>query len=177
MRDAASASAKTISEVLPPASFQDQYAKLLARLATNQWFTARMSSASLISAAYPRLTREQQGEHLKLFAKLCQDDTPMVRRVAAKHLGKMVENVAAALGRASLADGAAIPSLLLPLYEELASNEQPVRPTDFRDIFTWQARVSNFPPFIVGLCSVANNRELRFLWPCDERVGQSRRAA
>lgn len=129
MRGAASASAQSISEVLPPASFQNQYAQMLARLATNQWFTARMSSASLISAAYLKLTAEQQEEHLKLFAKLCQDETPMVRRVAAKYLGKMVENVAAALGRASLAENAVIPSLLLPLYEELASNEQPVRYT------------------------------------------------
>jgi serine/threonine-protein phosphatase 2A regulatory subunit A len=86
-----------------------------------------MSSASLISAAYLKLTRDQQEEHVKLFAKLCQDETPMVRRVAAKYLGKMVENVAAALGRTSLDTTSVIPSLLLPLYEELASNEQPVR--------------------------------------------------
>jgi len=104
-----------------------------------------MSSASLISAAYLKLTKEQQEEHLKLFAKLCQDETPMVRRVAAKHLGKMVENVAAAVGRISLADNAVIPTLLLPLYEELASNEQPVCSMDGRFACRCRTNLIYFP--------------------------------
>lgn len=99
---------------------------MLSRLATKEWFTARMSSAKLISAAYPKLTKQQQEEHLQLFAQLCQDDTPMVRRVAAQYLGKMLENVVAAVGRSSLEENGIITTLLIPLYEELASNEQPV---------------------------------------------------
>jgi hypothetical protein len=99
---------------------------MLSRLATKEWFTARMSSASLISLAYPKLKKEQQEEQLQLFAQLCQDDTPMVRRVAAQYLGKMVENVVTAVGRQSLEEDGVAASLLIPLYEELASNEQPV---------------------------------------------------
>ena len=87
-----------------------------------------MSSASLIVSAYPKLTSKQQDEHLLLFAQLCQDDTPMVRRVAAQYLGKMVENVAEAVGRSALEESGIITTLLIPLYEELASNEQPVGP-------------------------------------------------
>lgn len=99
---------------------------MLSRLATKEWFTARMSSAALISLAYPKLKKEQQEELLQLFAHLCQDDTPMVRRVAAQYLGKMVENAVTAVGRQSLEEGGIVTSLLIPLYEELASNEQPV---------------------------------------------------
>jgi serine/threonine-protein phosphatase 2A regulatory subunit A len=101
---------------------------MLSRLATKEWFTARMSSASLISLAYPKLKKDQQEELLQLFAQLCQDDTPMVRRVAAQYLGKMVENVVAAVGRHSVEEGGVVTSILIPLYEELASNEQPVGP-------------------------------------------------
>ena len=102
---------------------------MLSRLAAKEWFTARMSSASLISLAYPKFKREQQEEHLQNFAHLCRDDTPMVRRVAAQYLGKMVENVVAAVGRKSLEEDGVVATLLIPLYEELASNEQPVRRT------------------------------------------------
>lgn len=125
VRDAASSSAQAISETLPDSSFQNQYAAMLSRLATKEWFTARMSSASLIASAYPKLTSQQQTEHLTLFAALCQDDTPMVRRVAAQYLGKMLENVVGALGRPALDELGVVTTLLIPLYEELASNEQP----------------------------------------------------
>jgi serine/threonine-protein phosphatase 2A regulatory subunit A len=127
VRDAASASAQAISEILPQETFQNQYASMLSRLATKEWFTARISSASLIASAYLKLTAEQQQEHLTLFAQLCQDDTPMVRRVAAQYLGIMVQNVVQAVGRKAFEETGQVTTILIPLYEELASNEQPVR--------------------------------------------------
>jgi serine/threonine-protein phosphatase 2A regulatory subunit A len=126
VRDAASASTQIIADSLPDETFQNQYEAMLKRLATKEWFTARISSASLMAKAYPKLTSTQQEEHIKLFAQLCQDDTPMVRRVAAQHLGEMLENVVQAVGRKSLEEEGVATKLLIPLYEELASNEQPV---------------------------------------------------
>jgi serine/threonine-protein phosphatase 2A regulatory subunit A len=133
VRAVASESAQTIATALPDETFQTQYASMLSRLAHKEWFTARMSSAGLIAKAYPRLTKLQQQEHLTTFARLCQDDTPMVRRVAAQNLGIMLENVVRAMGRSSLEEDGAVTKILMPLYEELASNEQPVRrvPDDF----------------------------------------------
>jgi serine/threonine-protein phosphatase 2A regulatory subunit A len=125
VRDAASVSTQKITEVLPDETFRNQYAAMLARLAAKEWFTARISSAALISKAYLRLTSTQQEEQLQLFAQLCQDETPMVRRVAAQHLGAMMENVFKAVGRKSLEEEGIVTKLLIPLYEELASNEQP----------------------------------------------------
>ena len=126
VRDAATASASMIASALPDEIFQDKYASMLTRLARKEWFTARISSAGLIANAYPRLTQTQQEEHLKLFAELCQDDTPMVRRVAAQNLGIMVENVVQVAGRCSLEEGGVVTTILIPLYETLSSNEQPV---------------------------------------------------
>lgn len=126
VRGAASASAEKIADSLPDETFQNQYAAMLSRLATKEWFTARISSAGLIAKGYLRLTNVQQDEHLKLFSQLCQDETPMVRRVAAKHLGMMLENVAQAVGRKSLEEDGVATKVLIPLFEKLASNDQPV---------------------------------------------------
>lgn len=127
MRDAAFASTQNVAASLPQETFQDQYAKMLLRLAKKEWFTARMSSAGLICSAYLKLKSEQQQEHLTVFVQLCQDDTPMVRRVAAQYLGEMVRNVVEATGRKTLERDGAVTTTLIPLFEELASNDQPVR--------------------------------------------------
>ena len=127
MRDAASESAQAVANVLPEQTFQDQYAEMVARLATNEWFTARISSAALIAAAYTRLKEDQQKEFLSHFCGLCRDDTPMVRRVASQHLGNMLETVIQVAGRSCLEPDGTVTTLLIPLYEDLASNEQPVR--------------------------------------------------
>mmetsp|Transcript_24466 Transcript_24466/g.51693 ORF Transcript_24466/g.51693 Transcript_24466/m.51693 type:complete len:673 (+) Transcript_24466:244-2262(+) len=125
VRDAATATTLLVADALPDESFRDKYVSMLIRLARKEWFTARISSAGLIAKAYPRLTMSQQKDFVKLFAELCEDDTPMVRRVAAQSLGIMVENVVQATGRASLEDGGMVPTILIPLYETLSSNEQP----------------------------------------------------
>lgn len=127
VRDAASESAQTISESLPESIFQNQYSEMLSRLASKEWFTARMSSAPLIANAFPKFTQKQQYEFVTKYASLCQDDTPMVRRVAAQYLGQMVSNSVTAFGRQSLEENGEVTKSLIPLYEELASNEEPVR--------------------------------------------------
>lgn len=60
---------------------------LLTRLATGDWFTSRTSACALFAAAYPTASTETQTEMRRMFAALVSDDTPMVRRAAAKALG------------------------------------------------------------------------------------------
>jgi serine/threonine-protein phosphatase 2A regulatory subunit A len=126
VRDSACKSTDIVAQCLPQYTFQGEYAEMLIRLSTKEWFTARCSAALLLSTAYPKLSSQQQSQLLANFAKLCRDDTPMVRRVAAQNLGKMVQNVVNVLGRSSLNQTGKVTTLLLPLYEELASNDQPV---------------------------------------------------
>jgi len=114
-----------VAESLPEKTYQKDYAEMVIRLSTKEWFTARISAASLITAGYAKFTKEQQNILTQNFAQLCKDDTPMVRRVAAQHLGPMVENIVKVSGRAPLAADGIVTTLLIPLYEELASNEQP----------------------------------------------------
>lgn len=127
VREAAAQSAQQVADCLSSEQFHGEYSNMLMRLASKEWFTARLSSAGLIASAYPRLTEpDKQKQHLDDFSKLCQDDTPMVRRVAAQYLGQMIRNVVKVHGRddALKSDGI-IPAQLVPLYEQLASNEQP----------------------------------------------------
>ena len=70
---------------------------LVKRLAGADWFTAKVSCAGvvpsvfgLVKAAHPE-SASQQYELLALYKELCQDDTPMVRRAAARYLGSCVQ--------------------------------------------------------------------------------------
>ena len=80
------------------------------RLAGADWFTAKISSAGILPTMYAFWNAHAKGgaagtgeggsadearrELRVLFKDLSEDDTPMVRRSAAKHLGRFVEAVA-----------------------------------------------------------------------------------
>jgi serine/threonine-protein phosphatase 2A regulatory subunit A len=98
---------------------------MISSLATSEWFTARTSAASLIASAYPRLNVSQQEDFLHHFATLCRDDSATVRQVAAQYLGPMLNAVVDVEGRGCWSDLGEVTVVLMPLYEFLASNEQP----------------------------------------------------
>ena len=126
VREAASMSARSISEQLPLEAFLSSYVEMLGRLAQKEWFTARISAAGLISSAYTKIsTPALQRDQLNNFTRLCKDDTPMVRRVAAQYLGTMVMNVWKVLGRSALDENGVVFTSLVPLFEQFASTDQP----------------------------------------------------
>jgi serine/threonine-protein phosphatase 2A regulatory subunit A len=87
VRDKAAESVTKIAAVLSTAQIEEHYIPLLKRLSTAEWFTSRTSSAALYSAVYDRVSSAIQDDLRKGFAALGADDTPMVRRAAAKWLG------------------------------------------------------------------------------------------
>ena len=146
VRNEACDTGKIIADALPESIYRTEYAAMVSRLAGKEWFTARMSAANLIAAGYERLgmgggdgggggggnSSEQCAEHMAHFAALCRDDAPMVRRVASQNLGTVAEAAIKVGGKATV-DGAGdgsedslVVGTLLPLYEELAANTQPV---------------------------------------------------
>lgn len=58
------------------------------RLSAADWFTAKVSAAGMIA---PILALQLSPELLNIYRDLAHDDTPMVRRSAAKHLGKVLK--------------------------------------------------------------------------------------
>ena len=152
VRNEACDTAKILADALPESIYRTEYAAMVSRLAGKEWFTARMSAANLIAAGYERLgmgggeggggggnSSEQCAEHMAHFAALCRDDAPMVRRVASQNLGTVAEAAIKVGGKATV-DGAGdgsedslVVGTLLPLYEELAANTQPVSSSTLHD--------------------------------------------
>jgi serine/threonine-protein phosphatase 2A regulatory subunit A len=61
------------------------------RLSSKDWFTSRISAASLFHMAYKRLPDSEKSSIRALFLTLCSDDTPSVRRAAAFNFSLLVK--------------------------------------------------------------------------------------
>eukprot|EP00166_Cyanidium_caldarium_P003626 ctg_351.g177 len=90
---------------------------LVKRLAEGDWFTSRISATGLFAATYQRLPAAQadvKAELSALFVTLAKDDTPMVRRAAASHLGEFAQAL----------EPSNVSGMLLRLFAELADDDQ-----------------------------------------------------
>jgi len=146
VRENASRSMETISQSLPLNVYLSEYAALLVRLATREWYTARVSACTLIPSSYTRFDAKQRVEMLRYFFDLCRDAAPMVQRVASKNLGSMLKTVIECQCKTTLTSPALASSVaisgdtlssesvhssdlvlgaFLPLYEDLSANDQP----------------------------------------------------
>lgn len=83
----AAESISKISVLLSAQDLEQYFLPIVKRLATGEWFTSRTSACALFGTPYPNASSSSQEEMRKLFGALCHDDTPMVRRAAAKALG------------------------------------------------------------------------------------------
>mmetsp|Transcript_33301 Transcript_33301/g.50991 ORF Transcript_33301/g.50991 Transcript_33301/m.50991 type:complete len:636 (-) Transcript_33301:256-2163(-) len=61
---------------------------MATRLVGADWFTAKVSACGMLPMMYKATKRS---EVRQLYRELCADETPMVRRAAAKHLGEIME--------------------------------------------------------------------------------------
>ncbi|OBZ79824.1 Protein phosphatase PP2A regulatory subunit A [Grifola frondosa] len=114
VRDKATESITKISSVLSQAQIEQFYIPLVQRLSRGEWFTSRTSSCALYAPVYDKVAPNVQDELRKGFATLGTDDTPMVRRAAAKWLGPLVKKFSKAH---VLTDG-------LNIYRKLQSDDQ-----------------------------------------------------
>ncbi|KAL7542254.1 hypothetical protein ACHAXR_011616 [Thalassiosira sp. AJA248-18] len=142
---------KIVPLLLPGGNYEDgaPFGLLLAtskRLAGADWFTAKVSAAGILPAVYAfwnahaskgESDTEAKRELRILFKDLSEDDTPMVRRSAAKHLGRFVEAVAGLTDTAQnlVKAGKGYPAIvdenkrlvtyeLVPIFQALSSDEQ-----------------------------------------------------
>jgi len=142
---------KVVPLLMPGGNYDDgmPFGLLLAtskRLAGADWFTAKISAAGILPAMYAfwnahggksESDNESKRELRILFKDLSEDDTPMVRRSAAKHLGRFVEAVAGLTDSAEdlVKSGKEQPAIgdehkrlvtyeLVPIFQALSSDEQ-----------------------------------------------------
>lgn len=88
VRDQALQGLHQVSTLLSESAITEYMFPLVQRLATNEWFTARIASCSLFTGIYSKCQPVIQEQLRSLFTYLCRDETPMVRRAACSHLGK-----------------------------------------------------------------------------------------
>lgn len=114
-----------VGERCDRASAMEHFYPLVKRLATGEWFTARVSACGLFACALEKVSSNGNGgeEEKKmiaqlrsLFGQLCDDETPMVRRAAATNLGKVAE--------ASVEDKQFINDEVLKWFGKLTADEQ-----------------------------------------------------
>ena len=141
---------KIVPLLMPGGSYEDgaPFGLLLAtskRLAGADWFTAKVSAAGILPAMYAFWNAHNKGSNADeakrelriLFKDLSEDDTPMVRRSAARHFGKFVEAVAGLTESAEdlVKSGKGQPAIgdehkrlvtyeLVPIFQALSSDEQ-----------------------------------------------------
>ncbi|KAF9456375.1 armadillo-type protein [Collybia nuda] len=133
VRDKAAESIAKIAIILSQAQVEEYYIPLLKRLSQGEWFTSRTSSAALYPAVYAKVSPNIQDDLRKGFAALGSDDTPMVRRAAAKWLGPLLGPFAQ---QHLLSDG-------LPIYRRLQSDDQDsVRLLTVEDLIILAQRLS-----------------------------------
>ncbi|KAJ7071020.1 armadillo-type protein [Mycena amicta] len=133
VRDKAAESITKIAAVLSQAQIEEYYIPLLKRLSQGEWFTSRTSSAALYPAVYAKVSPAIQDDLRKSFVALGSDDTPMVRRAAAKWLGALLVHFSP---QHVVSDG-------LPIYRRLQSDDQDsVRLLTVEDLIALSKRLS-----------------------------------
>ena len=83
---------------MSPRRYDAEYVPMIERLANREWYTARMSACALSPRSYPRMNDVDRTACLSTYAMLCDDDAPMVRRVASRNLGALVQAVVETVG-------------------------------------------------------------------------------
>lgn len=93
VREKAVTSINGILEQFSSAQISEYVVPMVKRLTEGEWFTPRISACSLL----PAMFKKQQGvekdiaQLVEMFVKLCNDETPMVRRQAAKVFGPTLD--------------------------------------------------------------------------------------
>ena len=123
VRAAAIVSVEAVASAMSDAQIASELVPCVLKLASKDWFTSRISAALLVAVAHTRCVSGPAGSTAassvgEAFLKLCADDTPMVRRVAAGQLFKLAESAVAQGG--SFEDAGSMPSKLLDTAIQLA---------------------------------------------------------
>jgi serine/threonine-protein phosphatase 2A regulatory subunit A len=116
VRDKAVRSACEVARGMTPEGAKAHFAPLAMRLASGDWFSARVSACGLMATAYELCAGDEaaRDEMRAAYAKLCGDETPLVRRAAAQHLGAF----------AAACESRHVETEMLSLFRRLTLDEQ-----------------------------------------------------
>jgi serine/threonine-protein phosphatase 2A regulatory subunit A len=114
VREKAVEALNNVCAELPVAHLEEYFLPLVKNLAAGDWFASRASACGIVGALCARASDSVKAEVRALFSKMCDDDTPMVRRAAAGTLGSLAASCSAEVAKGEL----------LPLFTALINDEQ-----------------------------------------------------
>uniref|UniRef100_A0A7S4NLT5 Phosphatase PP2A regulatory subunit A/Splicing factor 3B subunit 1-like HEAT repeat domain-containing protein n=1 Tax=Paramoeba aestuarina TaxID=180227 RepID=A0A7S4NLT5_9EUKA len=89
VREQAMIALESTCKDIPPEGITEHLLPIIQRLGNGEWFTPRLAATIMIPFAAPKLSDQNLIDTLTLFAKLCDDNTPMVRREAQTQIAKL----------------------------------------------------------------------------------------
>ena len=113
VREQAARTMNEIASKLSDSDISNIFVPIVLKLAGAENFSARVSSCSLVTAAYPRAGASKEKLRSKFF-ELSHEDTPMVRRAAVVEVGKF----------AKVIEKNYVLSDVIPDFKQLAQDEQ-----------------------------------------------------
>lgn len=113
VREQASKSLISICKELDDSVLQNVFCPLIIRLADASWFPGRVSAIPLFFFAYAKANSQKEPLRKK-FMELCQEDTPMIRRVCAAKLGEFATKL----------EKQHVIQELLPVFRQLSQDDQ-----------------------------------------------------
>ena len=116
VRDCAVNSICNLMSKVPSSIHGKFFFPVLQRLAKKEWFAARSSSCGLFAIGYRHANAEAQSEMRKMYASLCADNTPLVRRSATKHIGHFAKTMQASF----------VQDTMMPLFVRVAHSNAAV---------------------------------------------------
>lgn len=94
VREKALDSLNIVANELSVEQLLQSFVPLLDRLANADWFSSKVSSCGMFKVVIARIKDDTLRKNLlALYLQLIQDDTPMVRRAAAKHLPSIIDQL------------------------------------------------------------------------------------
>lgn len=114
VREKACDSINQLAGIMSDQQIQTFYLPLLHRLSSGEWFTSRTSAALLFASVYEKIPLSMRADVHSMFVSLCTDETPMVRRAAARDMSALVKRMSPEV----------IINEMLPLYRRLSADDQ-----------------------------------------------------
>jgi len=90
VRDRASESINSLIAKIKIPDFEDELIALFIRLVKGDWYTSKVSSTKVMMTIYPHVSSSGQKQLFKLFAPLCEDSIPQVRKASAIALNNLI---------------------------------------------------------------------------------------
>lgn len=116
VRDTAVASICNIVRKLESRVVETQAVPIVQRLKAAEWFTSRISACGLLAVVYGSCKEPELHAALReVFTACCHDETPMVRRAAARVFGDVVSKIGS--------DMSVLNSDVLPSFKKLCNDE------------------------------------------------------